>query len=117
MKKRFLILCVSLTLISGALYAEEANTGEAGKSNIESSSGSGSQEIGSNAATSSSGKGASFMAAFGMDAGAGGDTGEAGPGSGSGSSSAGSMSAGLGSITSSAGNQVTPPFTPYSYRK
>lgn len=117
MKKRFLILCVLLTLVSGGLYAEEASTGEAGKSNIESSSGAGSKDIGSSAATSSSGKGASFMAAFGMGAGAGGDTGEAGPGSGGSSTSAGSMSAGLGSITSSAGNQVTPPFTPYSYRK
>jgi len=58
----------------------------------------------------------SFMAAFGMEVDAGGNTGEAAPGS-SPSSSAGNMAVGMSTISTTSANQVTPPFTPYSYQK
>ncbi|RDE58926.1 hypothetical protein DYH56_14680 [Psychrilyobacter piezotolerans] len=57
----------------------------------------------------------SFMAAFGMEVDAGG-SGDAGPGM-EGGSSGGTMAAGMSVISTTSANQVTPPFTPYSYQK
>ena len=57
----------------------------------------------------------SFMAAFGMEVDAGG-SGEAGPGKSGASISRGKMGAGMSNISSSVINQVSPPFTPYSYQ-
>lgn len=58
----------------------------------------------------------SFLAAFGMEVGAGGGTGEAGPGTNT-ASSGGTMAVGMSTISTTSANQVTPPFTPYSYQK
>ena len=58
----------------------------------------------------------SFMAAFGMEVDAGGSGDAAGPGMG-GDSSGGNMAVGMSTISTTSTNQVTPPFTPYSYQK
>lgn len=57
----------------------------------------------------------SFMDAFGMKAGAAGDTGKGAPGMNS-SGRGGSIAAGMSAISTTSSNQVTPPFTPYSYK-
>lgn len=59
--------------------------------------------------------GDSFMAAFGMEVDAGG-SGEAAPSAGKAANSRGKMGAGMSNISSSVINQVSPPFTPYSYQ-
>ena len=60
----------------------------------------------------------SFMGAFGMNSDASGSTGEGGAGaqSSTSNSNAGALASGMTSASSSASNQVTGPFTPYSYQ-
>lgn len=57
----------------------------------------------------------SFMAAFGMKVEASGQTGQGAPGMSAGST--GTMAVGMSTISTTSTNQVTPPFTPYSYQK
>lgn len=108
MKKTLLILSFCI-LSSATLYAEEntSTDNNAPAAQAESSPVTAT-------AVPSSGLGDSFMAAFGMDAAAAGDTGEGGP------SAQGvrarTLGPGMSNMSSAAANQVTRPFTPYSYR-
>lgn len=108
MKKTLLILSFCI-LSSAALYAEEdtSTTTTATSAQAESSPVAAS-------AVPSSGLGDSFMAAFGMDAAAAGDTGEGGPSAQG--ARARTLGPGMSSMSSAVANQVTRPFTPYSYK-
>ncbi len=108
MKKTLLILSFCI-LSSAALYAEE-NTST--KNNTPTAQAESSPVTAST--VPSSGLGDSFMAAFGMDASAAADTGEGGPSAQG--ARAKTLGPGMSSISSASANQVTRPFTPYSYR-
>lgn len=112
MKKTLLTLSFCI-LSSATLYAEEdtSTTSTAPAAQAESSP----VAVSS---VPSSGLGDSFMAAFGMDApAAAGDTGEGGPGNPSArGAQARALGPGMSSMSSAVANQVTRPFTPYSYK-
>lgn len=106
MKKIFLIFALTALMSIGA-NAEENNNAQG-------------QQQGDVTATAApapqSNLADSFMAAFGMEVDAGGGSGDAGPGMES-ASSGGTMAVGMSTISTTSTNQVTPPFTPYTYQK
>ncbi|MGB6127637.1 MAG: hypothetical protein WBG30_02710 [Psychrilyobacter sp.] len=107
MKKIFLIFALT-TLMSIGANAEENDSNAQVQEEVATSTSSSTPAPQSNLSDS-------FMAAFGMDVSAGG-SGEAAPGM-EGASSAGTMAVGMSTISTTSANQVTPPFTPYSYQK
>lgn len=106
MKKIFLIFALTALMSIGANAEENSNDNSAQA-----------QQQGDVTATAApqSNLADSFMAAFGMEVDASG-SGDAGPGMES-SSSGGTMAVGMSTISTTSTNQVTPPFTPYSYQK
>lgn len=105
MKKIFLIFALTALMSIGANAEENSNNAQAQQGDVTTTAAPAPQ---SNLADS-------FMAAFGMEVDAGG-SGDAGPGMG-GDSSGGNMAVGMSTISTTSTNQVTPPFTPYSYQK
>ncbi|WP_319371144.1 hypothetical protein [uncultured Ilyobacter sp.] len=111
--KFFLLALGTFLMLNTAIsFAEEKNNQSPGSVQA----GSQSKAGGTTLATS-------FMDAFGMTPEAAGDTGEGGPkgkaakGVAKSGGKAGAVAVGMASVNSAAANQVTGPFTPYSYQK